>query len=251
MHIYSGVVKRGSERAKALGFPTANIAMDDVVGGGSYVAEAWLGGKRYDALAYVDMRRRILETHLFDHDGTSLYGHELRARLIRFIREEGWFTDDAKLREAIEGDAQVARAYFTEPETRIMVFGTFDMIHKGHENLFEQARALAPRPYLIVSAARDESVERIKGARPKHGEEARRAALAVHALVDAAVIGDAEGYVEHIRNARPDIIALGYDQEGEYVEHLESDLRAVGLSPQIVRLEPFHPETYKTSKLAE
>ena len=37
--------------------------------------------------------------------------------------------------------------------TRIMVFGTFDMIHAGHEDLFRQARALAKEPYLIVSVA--------------------------------------------------------------------------------------------------
>ena len=92
-------------------------------------------------------------------------------------------------------------------------------------------------------------VERIKGARPHHGEQARLAAIAAHKLVDEAVLGDEEGYVNHIIRARPDIIALGYDQQGEYVDHLERDLRAAGISPRIVRLAPYEPETYKTSKL--
>ncbi len=55
--------------------------------------------------------------------------------------------------------------------TRIMVFGTFDMIHEGHADLFRQARALASDPYLIVSVARDAVAQRIKGNRPRHSED--------------------------------------------------------------------------------
>ncbi|MBI4088324.1 adenylyltransferase/cytidyltransferase family protein [Candidatus Kaiserbacteria bacterium] len=133
--------------------------------------------------------------------------------------------------------------------TRVMVFGTFDMIHEGHESLFKQARALGAEPHLIVSVARDKNVARIKGA-ARRGEEDRRALVEAHALVDEAILGDKEGYISHIIAARPDIIALGYDQEGEYVERLEADLRAAGSSITVVRLRPFRPETYKTSKLA-
>ena len=135
--------------------------------------------------------------------------------------------------------------------TKIMVFGTFDMIHPGHEHLFEQARALAADPYLIVSVARDSNVERIKGFRPRKSEGARRAQLAAHALVDEAVLGDETGYLEHIKRVAPDIIALGYDQEGEYVERLQSNLKEAGLGAQVVRLKAHKPEEYKTSKLRQ
>jgi len=134
--------------------------------------------------------------------------------------------------------------------TRIMVFGTFDMIHEGHENFFRQARAVAETPYLIVSVARDAVVEKIKGARPRHSEDERRALLAAHPLVDEAVLGDMEGYVHHIVHARPDIIALGYDQEGEYVEHLDEELEKAGLAANIVRLKAYRPHVFKTAKLS-
>ncbi len=141
------------------------------------------------------------------------------------------------------------RQGYKERMTRIMVFGTFDMIHAGHEDMFRQARALAPEPYLIVSAARDVSVERIKGAHPRNSEDDRRLALQLHELVDEAVLGDEAGYIAHIAQARPEIIALGYDQAGEYVDHLERDLEKAGLRVKVVRLKAFEPETYKTSKL--
>ncbi len=133
--------------------------------------------------------------------------------------------------------------------TRIMVFGTFDMIHEGHEDLFRQARALAPDPHLIVSVARDASAVRIKGKQPQHAESVRLAAVAAHPQVDEAVLGDEIGYIAHVVKSRPDIIALGYDQEGEYVEHLEKDLRDAGMDTRIVRLAAFKPDVYKTSKL--
>lgn len=130
-----------------------------------------------------------------------------------------------------------------------MVFGTFDMIHPGHEDLFYQARMLAPDPYLIVSVARDSAVVRHKGRAPRHGEAKRLAMLQAHPDVDAAVLGDEEGYLAHIREAKPHIIALGYDQQGEYVENLEKDLKEAGLSVRIARLEPFQEHAFKTSKL--
>ena len=134
-------------------------------------------------------------------------------------------------------------------KTRIMVFGTFDIVHPGHENLFEQARSLAEHPYLIVSVGRDEVVERIKGLRPRNSEEERRAVLALHPLVDEAMVGDRDGYLDHIKTAKPDIIALGYDQKGYYVDTLEHDLSAAGLSTKIARLKAHKSEEYKTSKL--
>ncbi|MDR3570776.1 MAG: FAD synthase [Candidatus Pacebacteria bacterium] len=133
--------------------------------------------------------------------------------------------------------------------TRIMVFGTFDMVHPGHENLFQQARALAQEPHLIVSIATDKNVERIKGKKPRHSQTERRALVAANPLVDEAVIGDEAGYVEHIRALRPDIIALGYDQTGEYVDTLQEDLTKAGLSVNVMRLQAFEPERFKTSKL--
>ena len=133
--------------------------------------------------------------------------------------------------------------------TRIMVFGTFDMIHPGHEDFFKQARALAEDPYLIVSVARDSAVRRIKGASPRNDETTRLEVISSNTLVDEAVLGDEVGYIEHIAAALPDILALGYDQEGEYVERLEEELTQRKLSAKVIRLEAFKPELYKTSKL--
>jgi len=133
--------------------------------------------------------------------------------------------------------------------TRIMVFGTFDMVHEGHVDFFRQARSLAPRPYLIVSIARDAIATRIKGAKPRRSEKERHALLSRNTFVDEVVFGQEDGYIEHIAEAKPDIIALGYDQMGKFVDRLERDLTNAGVRAKVVRLQAFQPEKYKTSKL--
>ena len=64
------------------------------------------------------------------------------------------------------------------------------------------------------------------------------------------VVGDEDGYLEHVVAMRPGMIALGYDQQGEYVDGLERDLTNAGLSTKVVRLDAFEPHSQKTSKLA-
>lgn len=135
--------------------------------------------------------------------------------------------------------------------TRIMVFGTFDMLHDGHLDFFRQARSLAPDSHLIVSIARDAAVARIKGAFPKRTELERLHTVEASDFVDEVVLGDADGFIDHIAHARPDIIALGYDQMGEYVDGLQSALTDAALHTKVVRLKPYKPELYKTSKLQQ
>lgn len=135
-------------------------------------------------------------------------------------------------------------------KTRIMVFGTFDMIHSGHRNFFLQARKLAKRPYLIVSIARDKNVLRIKGKLPQNSQFERVKMVGSVPDVDEAVIGGYRDHIPHILKARPEIIALGYDQTA-YVKGLRQQLKDHGLMVRVVRLKPYMVEKYKTSLIAK
>ena len=44
---------------------------------------------------------------------------------------------------------------------KVILFGTFDIFHKGHKNFLEQAQEFGD--YLIVVIARDKTVKKIKG----------------------------------------------------------------------------------------
>ena len=129
---------------------------------------------------------------------------------------------------------------------RIMVFGTFDILHKGHLDFFKQARNLAANPYLIVSVARDRNVKNIKGRIPVFNQAARVQTLRRVSLVDKVVLAGLNKHIPHIVKEAPRIIALGYDQKA-YVKNLKSSLKQKGLAVKIVRLKAFKPQIYKSS----
>ncbi len=134
------------------------------------------------------------------------------------------------------------------PPTRVMVFGTFDVLHNGHLDFFKQARKLAKRPFLIVSVARDANVKKIKGQKPLFPEKFRLRRVRQSKLVDRAVLGGLNNYLPHIIRQKPRIIALGYDQKA-YVKGLKYLLSQNGLRIKIFRLKPHKRHVYKSSLL--
>lgn len=131
---------------------------------------------------------------------------------------------------------------------KIMVFGTFDGLHLGHLHFLKQAKSLSKRGYLIVSVARDENVEKIKGRSPFFGEKKRKKFIEKSKIADKVVLGGVKNHLPHILSAAPDIIALGYDQKA-YVKGLKKDLKEKKLSVKIVRLKPYKEKIYKSSLL--
>lgn len=131
-------------------------------------------------------------------------------------------------------------------KTRIIVFGTFDILHKGHINFFKQARRLVKDPYLIVSVARDINVKKIKGHKTINNEKYRLRQISKQKQVNRAVLGSKTNYIKHILEEEPEIIALGYDQKA-YTKNLKAILSKKGLKVKIRRLKSYFPKKYKSS----
>lgn len=128
----------------------------------------------------------------------------------------------------------------------VLVFGTFDGLHEGHLDFFRQAKARGTR--LVVVVARDTTVEEVKGHTPTEGELRRLEEVKKSDFVDQALLGHRGDKYRIVEEVRPDIIALGYDQNA-FVSSLEEELVKRNLKAKIVRLEPYHPEKYKSSLL--
>jgi FAD synthetase len=133
-------------------------------------------------------------------------------------------------------------------KTKIMIFGTFDGLHKGHLNLFKQARKLAKESFLTVSIARDVNVKKIKGGLPCLDEKERAFLIKKCKLVDKVILSGIKNHTAYIIRENPDIIALGYDQK-VYVDDLKKDFKNKGLKVKIVRLKPYKEEIYKNHLL--
>ncbi|MCD6434252.1 MAG: FAD synthase, partial [Candidatus Diapherotrites archaeon] len=118
---------------------------------------------------------------------------------------------------------------------RVLCFGTFDLLHEGHEFFLKKAKELGDK--LIVVVARDSNVEKIKGSKPWENEATRLAKVSSLPFVDSAILGK-ENFSERfkiIAEQKPDIIALGYDQEIS-----EDELRK-HFKGRIVRLKAYKP----------
>ncbi len=136
----------------------------------------------------------------------------------------------------------------TPVEKKIMVFGTFDGLHKGHLNFFKQAKKLAKNSFLIVSIARDKNVLKIKGEYPLKNEKQRTNLIKDSKMADKVVLSGITHHIPHILKESPDIIALGYDQKA-YIKNLKKDLSDKGLKVKVVRLKPYKEKIYKNKLL--
>ncbi len=128
----------------------------------------------------------------------------------------------------------------------IMLFGTFDILHIGHINLFQQARKYGDK--LIVVVARDTNVIKNKKIKPLFTEKERAVVLKNIKLIDQVLLGSKINPYTIIKKVYPDIIALGYDQK-DYVTGLKDFLQENNLSAQIIRLKPYKKEKYKSHKI--
>ncbi len=130
---------------------------------------------------------------------------------------------------------------------KVMVFGVFDGLHEGHRRFLRQAKSLGD--YLIVAVAQNQVVEDLKGHQPRQDLAERFVHLEAEDQVDKMVVGDAvSGTWGIVRSEKPDVIAIGYDQETLKTE-LESHISEFEPVPDIIVLEAYEPNIYKSSLL--
>ena len=115
----SGVVVTGSDRGKRLGFPTANLRVQDeraFPSPGVYVCLAEVAGRRWKAVTNIGVRPTFeesqeiatVETHLLDFQG-DLYHQEIKLAFVERLRDERRFSNSDALISQIQKDIQQAR----------------------------------------------------------------------------------------------------------------------------------------------
>jgi FAD synthetase len=117
----------------------------------------------------------------------------------------------------------------------VLTSGVFDLLHLGHVRFLEEAKKIGGKnAELIVIVARDSTVEKRKGKKPIIPESQRRALVESLKVVDEAILGYEKFNIgKVIDKIKPDVIALGYDQDGmektvkEYVEKKRLKIKIV------------------------
>jgi riboflavin kinase/FMN adenylyltransferase len=120
-----GKVVSGAGRGTGLGFPTANIRLEQgqELRHGIYAARVHVGGMRHDAAAYLGTRptfdngHPLLEVFLFDFDG-DLYGHEIAVEMVDYLRADQAFATIDALKAQMEIDCRNARECLRSDERK-------------------------------------------------------------------------------------------------------------------------------------
>jgi len=113
-----GIVQRGRQQGKKIGFPTCNIDIKDYVVAmpGVYAVKVNLKRLKKSLKAIANLGYRptfnqkkvLLEVHIFNFSG-NLYNKYLSVEFVKFIRKEKKFDNVNQLRKQIQRDLKIAR----------------------------------------------------------------------------------------------------------------------------------------------
>ena len=130
---------------------------------------------------------------------------------------------------------------------RVMASGVFDLLHPGHLYYLKEAKKLGDE--LVVVVATDNTVRKRKH-EPITPQDMRLEMVEALKPVDVAVLGHEDDMFRTVEELKPDIIALGYDQDFDE-EKLRASLKERGMDIEVVRIGPLSADLNATRKLIQ
>ena len=124
---------------------------------------------------------------------------------------------------------------------KVLVFGTFDILHPGHLYFLREAKKQGE--HLTVVVTRDARVLSEKGRTPKLNEKERVEMVSALRVVDNVVLGDKIGEWKVLKRLKPHTVCVGYDQNPDWIKHAK-----LKRSPKIVQIDAYKPARHHSSK---
>jgi len=119
---------------------------------------------------------------------------------------------------------------------KVLAFGTFDKLHRGHIYYLKQAKKYG---HLTVLIARDLTVNAVKGRFPENNEQKRLTQVKKLNITDNVILGNFSNKYTVLDYVKPDIIALGYNQKF-FTDKLREELEKRRLyNTKILRMKEY------------
>jgi FAD synthetase len=118
---------------------------------------------------------------------------------------------------------------------KVMATGTFDILHLGHIYFLKEAKKLGDT--LAVVVATDATVRKLKH-EPVNPEKIRLDLIKELKIVDEAYLGREKDMYDILKEIKPDIITLGYDQIHDE-NAIENELKKRNIKAKVVRLPEY------------
>ena len=126
-YFLSGTVVKGKQLGRTIGFPTANISLEEdyklVPQNGVYVVRAEIDGKTIYGMMNIGFnptvqgKQKTIEVHLFDFD-TDIYNRKIQVAILQRIRSEKKFESIELLTKQLEEDRNFSRNYLQNLENK-------------------------------------------------------------------------------------------------------------------------------------
>jgi riboflavin kinase/FMN adenylyltransferase len=122
-YVLSGIVVPGNQLGRTIGFPTANIQVEDttkiIPGNGVYLVKINQKNSLLNGVMNIGTRPTVsnktenrIEIHIFDFN-EDLYDQQLEVEVLKKVRDEKKFDSIEQLSQQIEQDTLFARQYFS------------------------------------------------------------------------------------------------------------------------------------------
>ncbi len=128
--------------------------------------------------------------------------------------------------------------------TRVLATGVFDILHPGHVHFLTEARKLGDE--LVVVVARDSVAQKMKRL-PFIPENIRLTMVASLKPVDKAILGVEGNIYDILTVVKPDIVALGYDQEFNQDE-IVTEGKKRGIDLRVVRISQYSESEFNGTR---
>lgn len=123
-YFLDGIVVEGTKRGRTLGFPTANLGLEDnnklVPCNGVYFVKVLVENVSYYGVANIGLRptfnhtnEPITEVYILDFN-KDIYGKKISVEFIKRIRDEKKFSSKDELEKNIKRDVETAKKYLIE-----------------------------------------------------------------------------------------------------------------------------------------
>ncbi len=114
-----GIVVRGNQIGRTIGFPTCNISVDETMvtpSNGVYITNCYINGEKYPSVTNVGNKPTIgdysksIETHILNFTG-NIYDMPITVEFLKMTREERKFASLDELRAQLSEDRRIAYMY--------------------------------------------------------------------------------------------------------------------------------------------
>ena len=128
----------------------------------------------------------------------------------------------------------------------VITFWAFDVVHPWHTYFLNESKKYWE--LLITIVARDTTIAKVKWKLPLNNEKQRIEDVKNLWISDIVELGHQKDMMHAIKKYKPDIVAIGYDQNS-FIYELSKYLSNQKLKTSVITIGWHKPEIYKSSKI--